>query len=161
MWLNWTTIQHFLLFHINIHFCILPMKLPLNPLYTGVIISLNDLWKSAQRLPSDREDLSMISQWSSSDLHGHHAVLEVLTQSKTISQWSPREVISQWMLNKRSTNTLLTQGVFNDLIDISMISQYLSMNAKFVHPKGEMDERSTHPQGSHTETAFSSHLRDR
>ena len=37
----------------------------------------------------------------------------------------------------------------------------LSMNAKFFHPEGEMAERSTGAQGSHTETAFRLLLRDR
>ena len=35
------------------------------------------------------------------------------------------------------------------------------MNAKFVHPKGEMAERSTSAQGSHTVTAFTLPLGDR
>ena len=59
-------------------------------LYTGVAIverSLNNekMTRSLNDLSKITQDFSMISQWSSSDLHNCHGLLEVLTQSKTVS----------------------------------------------------------------------------
>ena len=85
----------------------------------------------------------MFSQWPSSALHSRHGLLNVLTQSKTISQW-------KWSLNKQT---------LKDCSTISSISQWslsdLSMNVKFL----KMAERSTSVKGSPTEASFS--LRDR
>ena len=86
--------------------------------------SLNNLSKCAQRLPSNCHDLSMISQWSSSDLHGCRGLLKVLTQSLNDRWWkqslNERSTNAKWTLNERSTNG---QGVLNNLIDLSIISQ--------------------------------------
>ena len=68
---------------------------------------------------------------------------------------------AQRMLNKLSMNT---QGALKEHSMISSISQWslcdLSMNTKFVHPEGEMAERSTSTQRSPTEPAFLLLLRD-
>ena len=86
-----------------------------------------------QRAPSDCPNLSIISQWSSSDLHSHHGLRKVLTQFKTIFQWSPREAISQRMLNELSMNTQWTlndrsrsiQWSHRSLNDLSVIFQWM------------------------------------
>ena len=67
-----------------------------------------------QRATSDRQDLSMIYQWLSNDLHGRNGLLKALSQPKTISQWSPRE----------AHLSTIAQGALNDLIDLQMISQW-------------------------------------
>ena len=58
--------------------------------------SLNILSKSAQWLPRSLNDLLLIIQWSPRS----HGRLKFLIKSKTISQWSPREVISQRSFNE-------------------------------------------------------------
>ena len=107
----------------------------LNPLYTGVAMverslstekmvrSLNDLSKSAQRSPWDRQDLSMISQWSANDLHGHHGLRYVLTESKAISHWSLKgsdlsmkaQWVFQWKFNERARTAQQSHRSLSDL----------------------------------------------
>ena len=87
-----------------------------------------DLSTIFQRVPSNRQDLLMIS---SSDLHGRHGLCKVLTQSITIFQWWPREAISQWTntpwtLNKRQIFPLRRRDGWeiNDCMRISHISGF-------------------------------------
>ena len=124
-------------------------------------ISLNNLSKSAQRSPSNRQDLSMICQWSSSDLHSRHSLFKVLTQFKTISmiaKGSDHSTNTQRMLNECSRST---QGVLSDLIDLPMMSQWSFNQCQFLPPQKRDGCRSTSAQGSPTEMAFSLLLRDR
>ena len=104
---------------------------PKNSLYTGWR-SLRDRsamkqkWPTIiQRMPSDRQDLSMVCQWSSSDLHG-------LFQSpkKSLNGCQGKR-----SLNERSTNA---QGVLSDFTDLPMISQR-SFNECQIYPPWRID----------------------
>ena len=123
--------------------------------------SLNDLTMSVQRLPSDYQDLSMISQWSSSDIHTRHGLRKVLTQFKTISLVQ-NNCQGKWFLNDCSMNT---QGALNDLIDLLMISQR-SFNIRQICPTQrrhgwELKERTRISQRNGFCIAFEKSLRDR